>query len=297
MCGRIPRRGGAGLRTRDGRRGGGGALANGGSANVVLAAGGPASHQRAGVDLRRRRVRNERRAGPRATHVRRMMSSVTSTSARARTRRPDYRRPAVGPRRPDGGSARRHWIDVAARASFEPIMLARFRMCAAAEHFDAVEPEQTWKRSRNATGSSDHAPTEQLACNESVAPPRRRARHGCPPEERIPGSPGSSALLRQDAGRRNADRWHEYGLFRTTFAPASPVLNAEYKLATSRFCAYDEAAGIVGRALRPRARRPALRTVLEPLQPGRLVVASRACSAGVPAVGVLEQRAAPLPPG
>lgn len=134
------------------------------------------------------------------------------------------------------------WLDIRATEVVEPIMAARFRMCAE-KGFDAVEPDNIEAFSNN-SGFPITA-TQQLGYNLWVA----EAVHGL----------GMAVLQKNDGEQAQAmepsfdgvlteqcNQYSECGDFEPYLAAGKPVINAEYKLKTKRFCASDAAAGIVG---------------------------------------------------
>jgi hypothetical protein len=134
------------------------------------------------------------------------------------------------------------WIDIRQLAVVEPIMLARFRMCAE-KGFDAVEPDNM-EAFANHSGFPITA-QQQLTFNEWVA----QAVHGL-----------GMAVLQKNDGEQTAtlepyfdgalteqcNQYAECASFAPYLAAGKPVLNAEYRLSTKRFCAADRAAGIAG---------------------------------------------------
>ena len=134
------------------------------------------------------------------------------------------------------------WLDVRRLAVLEPIMAARLRMCAR-KRFDAVEPDNIDGYS-NHTGFPLTAP-EQLRYDEWVA----GEAHGLglavfqknDPEQARALEPFFDGVLDEQC-----NQYSECGAFRPYLAAGKPVLDAEYKLPTGRFCAADQRAGIMG---------------------------------------------------
>jgi hypothetical protein len=134
------------------------------------------------------------------------------------------------------------WLDIRQLAVLEPIMTARFEMCRE-KGFDAVEPDNI-EGYANKTGFPLTA-AEQLTYNEWVA-------------EEV-HSLGMAVLQKNDGEQtpqlqsyfdgalsEQCNQYEECGDFQPYLAAAKPVLNAEYRLSPKRFCAADEAAGIMG---------------------------------------------------
>ncbi len=134
------------------------------------------------------------------------------------------------------------WLDVSQLSVLEPIMIKRFEMCKE-KGFDAVEPDNM-DGYENSTGFSITA-AEQLAYDEWVATEVH--------------SLGMAVLQKNDSGQVSELESHYDGALSeecnldgecSSFTPyltaGKPVLNAEYSIATSAFCAADNAAGIMG---------------------------------------------------
>ncbi len=156
--------------------------------------------------------------------------------------RPDYKdfpKSVLG--RTNGWPGER-WIDIRALGVVEPIMAARFAMCRE-KGFDAVEPDNIEAFS-NKSGFPITA-AQQLTYNEWVAGEAH--------------SLGMAVLQKNDGEQtpqlepyfdgalsEQCNQYSECADFDRYLAAGEPVLNAEYKLANSKFCATDEAAGIMG---------------------------------------------------
>lgn len=144
--------------------------------------------------------------------------------------------------RKDGTWPGEHWLDIRALSVLEPIMSARFRMCRE-KGFDAVEPDNI-EGFANASGFPLTA-AEQLTYNEWVA----GAVHalGMAVLQKNDGEQTAQLLPYFDGAlSEECNQYKECSLFAPYVAAGEPVLNAEYRLATSRFCAADGAAGIMG---------------------------------------------------
>jgi hypothetical protein len=156
--------------------------------------------------------------------------------------RPDYKsfpRSVLG--RSNGWPGER-WIDIRKLGIIEPIMHRRFQMCAE-KGFDAVEPDNIEAYS-NKSGFPITA-AEQLTYNEWVA--------------RDVHSLGMAALQKNDGEQtpqleadfdgaltEQCNQYRECADFQPYLAAGKPVLNAEYRLTTARFCAADRTVGIMG---------------------------------------------------
>jgi hypothetical protein len=134
------------------------------------------------------------------------------------------------------------WLDIRRTTTIEPIMAARFSMCAE-KGFDAVEPDNI-EASSNKSGFPITA-AQQLSFNLWVA----EAVHGL----------GMAVLQKNDGEQAEAmqpsfdgvlteqcNQYSECGLYTPYLSAGKPVIDAEYRLKKQRFCAADEAAGIVG---------------------------------------------------
>jgi hypothetical protein len=134
------------------------------------------------------------------------------------------------------------WLDIRQLSVLEPIMTARFQMCRE-KGFDAVEPDNI-EGYANKTGFPLTA-QEQLTYNEWVADEVHslgmavlQKNDGEQTPELFPYFDG--ALSEQ------CNQYEECADFDPYLAAGEPVLNAEYKLPTRKFCAADDAAGIMG---------------------------------------------------
>jgi len=156
--------------------------------------------------------------------------------------RPDY---AAFPRSVLGrsnGWPGEKWIDIRQLSVVEPIMATRFRMCRE-KGFDAVEPDNIEAFS-NRSGFPITA-AQQLTFNEWVA----ETAHAL-----------GMAVLQKNDGEQAAElqpyfdgvlteqcnQYSECADYRPYLQAGKPVINAEYRLKTARFCGADAAAGIVG---------------------------------------------------
>jgi hypothetical protein len=156
--------------------------------------------------------------------------------------RPDFHRfPRSVLGRTNGWPGER-WLDIRRLDALAPIMSARFRMCAE-KGFDAIEPD-------NIEGYANRSgfpltPQQQLTYNDWVA---QRAH-----------SLGLAVLQKNDGAQtpqlqpyfdgaltEQCNQYSECASYQPYLAAGKPVLNAEYRLSPARFCAADNAAGIMG---------------------------------------------------
>jgi hypothetical protein len=156
--------------------------------------------------------------------------------------RPDYSQfPKSVLGRPNGWPGER-WLDIRQLSILEPIMTARFEMCKE-KGFDAVEPDNM-EGYANDSGFPLTA-QEQLTYNEWVADEVHAL--------------GMAVLQKNDGEQTDelepyfdgvvteqCNQYEECADFDPYLAAGKPVLNAEYKLPTAKFCAADDAAGIMG---------------------------------------------------
>jgi hypothetical protein len=135
-----------------------------------------------------------------------------------------------------------HWLDIRQLSILEPIMTARFQMCRE-KGFDAVEPDNIEAFS-NTSGFPITA-AEQLTYNEWVA-------------EEV-HSLGMAVLQKNDGEQtpqlhtyfdgaltEQCNQYQECADFAPYLEAGEPVLNAEYKLKTKKFCTQDNASQIMG---------------------------------------------------
>jgi hypothetical protein len=134
------------------------------------------------------------------------------------------------------------WLDIRQLSLLEPIMTARFQMCRE-KGFEAVEPDNI-EGYANDSGFPLTA-QEQLTYNEWVAEEVHslgmavlQKNDGEQTDELLPYFDG--ALTEQ------CNQYRECGDFEPYLAAGKPVLNAEYHRSTAKFCAADNAAGIMG---------------------------------------------------
>jgi hypothetical protein len=134
------------------------------------------------------------------------------------------------------------WLDIRQLSVLEPIMTARFRMCRE-KGFDAVEPDNI-EGYANKTGFPLSA-AEQLTYNEWVADEVHSL--GMAVLQKNDGEQTPQLLAYFDGAlTEQCNQYSECADFQPYLAAGEPVLNAEYHRSTKRFCAADDAAGIMG---------------------------------------------------
>ena len=156
--------------------------------------------------------------------------------------RPDARRFPKSVLGKSNGWPGERWLDIRRLGVLEPILAARLRMCRH-KGFDAVEPD-------NIDGYSNHTgfpltAREQLRFDEWVA----REAHSLglavfqknDPMQARQLEPHFDGVLDEQC-----NQYAECGSFLPYLRAGKPVLNAEYDLPRSRFCAADNRTGIMG---------------------------------------------------
>jgi hypothetical protein len=134
------------------------------------------------------------------------------------------------------------WLDIRQLSVLEPIMTARFQMCRQ-KGFDAVEPDNM-DGYENSTGFPLTA-AEQLSYDEWIAGEVHAL--GMAVFQKNDGEQSAQLESHFDGALdEQCNQYHECANFQPYLAAGKPVLNAEYSLSTSSFCAVDEAAGIMG---------------------------------------------------
>lgn len=156
--------------------------------------------------------------------------------------RPDYSSfPASVLGRSNGWPGER-WLDIRRLGVIEPIMAARFQICRE-KGFDAIEPDNI-EAYANRSGFPLTA-AEQLTFNEWVA----EEAHALGMAVLQKNDPEQSAALEphfDGALTEQCNQYRECASFEVYLKAGKPVLNAEYHLPAKRFCAADNAAGIMG---------------------------------------------------
>ena len=143
------------------------------------------------------------------------------------------------------GWAGENWLDISQLSVLEPIMIARFQMCAQ-KGFDAVEPDNI-DGYENSTGFNLTA-SEQLTYDEWVA----QEVHALGMAVFQKNDPDQASQLEpyfDGELDEECNRYSECSAFAPYLAAGKPVLDAEYTQdgeTTARFCAADEKLGIMG---------------------------------------------------
>ncbi len=134
------------------------------------------------------------------------------------------------------------WLDIRQLSVLEPIMTARLEMCQE-KGFEAVEPDNI-EGYANDTGFPLTA-QEQLTYNEWVAQEVHSL--GMAVLQKNDGEQTHELLSYFDGAlTEQCNQYRECGDFTPYLTAGKPVLNAEYHRATAKFCASDDAAGIMG---------------------------------------------------
>ena len=143
------------------------------------------------------------------------------------------------------GWAGENWLDISQLSVLEPIMTARFQMCAQ-KGFDAVEPDNI-DGYENSTGFNLTA-GEQLTYDEWVA----QEVHALGMAVFQKNDPDQASQLEpyfDGELDEECNRYSECSAFAPYLAAGKPVLDAEYTRTARRrrqFCAADEKLGIMG---------------------------------------------------
>jgi hypothetical protein len=134
------------------------------------------------------------------------------------------------------------WLDVRQLSVLEPIMIARFKMCKE-KGFDAVEPDNMDGYS-NSSGFALSA-QQQLTYDTWVAGEVHSL--GMAVFQKNDGEQTAQLVSHFDGALdEQCNQYSECSNFQAYLSAGKPVLNAEYELAMSTFCAADKAAGIMG---------------------------------------------------
>jgi hypothetical protein len=143
---------------------------------------------------------------------------------------------------PDQGWPGERWLDVRQLGVLGPIMEKRFQMCQE-KGFDAVEPDNIEAYS-NESGFPLTA-QDQLKYNEWIAAKVHSLGMAVFQKN---DSEQTSQLepLFDGALSEQCNQFHECANFKPYLSAGKPVINAEYRLSTRRFCAADNALGMMG---------------------------------------------------
>ncbi len=134
------------------------------------------------------------------------------------------------------------WLNIGDLSALEPIMTARLQMCKE-KGFDAVDPDNM-DGFENKTGFPLTA-AEQLTYDEWVASEAHSL--GMAVFQKNDGEQTPQLASHFDGEiNEECNVYKECSDFRPYLAAGKPVLDAEYGLRTSQFCAADDAAGIMG---------------------------------------------------
>jgi hypothetical protein len=154
--------------------------------------------------------------------------------------RPDYSKFPASVLGSSNGWPGEQWLDIRQLSVLEPIMAARFQMCAQ-KGFDAVEPDNI-DGYENSTGFPLTA-ADQLAYNEWIA----QEVHSLGMAVFQKNDPDQASSLEpyfDGVIDEQCNQYSECGSYQPYLAAGKPVLNAEYQ--SSGFCGADRAAGIMG---------------------------------------------------
>jgi hypothetical protein len=134
------------------------------------------------------------------------------------------------------------WLDIRQLSVLEPIMTARLQMCRE-KGFDALEPDNMEAFS-NRSGFPITA-AQQLTYNKWVAQEAHSLGLAVLQKNDGEQTPEQEPYF-DGALSEECNQFAECADFEPYLQAGKPVINAEYKLKTSRFCAADESLGIVG---------------------------------------------------
>jgi hypothetical protein len=142
---------------------------------------------------------------------------------------------------PNGWPGER-WLDVR-QAAVRRLIAARLREQCQRKGFDAVEPDNIDEY--QARSGFTITATEQLGYNEWLA----RSAHGLGLAVFQKNDPAQAARLQPDFDGVLSEQCRQYsecGAYTPYLRAGKPVLDAEYSLASARFCAADQRNGIIG---------------------------------------------------
>jgi hypothetical protein len=143
---------------------------------------------------------------------------------------------------PDEGWPGERWLDIRQLGVLEPIMEKRFQMCRE-KGFDAVEPDNIEGYSNNS--GFPLSPQDQLTYNEWIAAKVHSLGMAVFQKN---DSQQTAQLQPQFDGAltEQCNQYHECSSFQPYLSAGKPVINAEYRLKLGRFCAADNALGLMG---------------------------------------------------
>ena len=156
--------------------------------------------------------------------------------------RPDYKQFPKSVLGHSNGWPGEKWLDIRKLSTIQPIMAKRFAMCRE-KGFDAVEPDNIEAFS-NKSGF-EITPQQQLTYNKWVAEDVHSL--GMAVLQKNDGEQ-TPQLLRYFDGAltEQCNQYKECADFQPYVAAGEPVLNAEYRQPTAKFCPADRAAGFMG---------------------------------------------------
>jgi len=134
------------------------------------------------------------------------------------------------------------WIDIRQLEIIEPIMTRRFEICRE-KGFDAVEPDNI-EAYENNSGFPITA-EQQLVFNEWVAEQVHALGMAVLQKNDPQQTPELEGTF-DGALTEQCNQYHECEDFAPYIAAGKPVLNAEYHLATKKFCSADTTRGFMG---------------------------------------------------
>jgi hypothetical protein len=142
---------------------------------------------------------------------------------------------------PNGWAGER-WLDIRQLGVLEPIMEKRFAMCSE-KGFDAVEPDNI-EGYANQSGFPLTA-QDQLTFNEWVAGDVHSLGMAVF-QKNDPEQTQQQLSMFDGALTEQCNQYQECSSYQPYLLAGKPVINAEYRLPTRRFCAADNTAGIMG---------------------------------------------------
>jgi hypothetical protein len=135
------------------------------------------------------------------------------------------------------------WLDIRQLGVLEPIMAARFQLCRE-KGFDAVEPDNM-EAALNESGFPITL-KQQLAFNEWVAEEVHSLHMAVLQKNDSEQTPQENGFFDGALSEECNQYWPECSAYLPYLETGRPVLNAEYRLKTQRFCSADALGGISG---------------------------------------------------